>query len=137
VFEEDFLNPGNTSNITATTNNLYIPLRAAYNINISKKLSIIPSLGVCLSHSPNRYSTIETVRNGQVINKRNIESGVDVKYLFGEASLYAGYSFHKLTIMAGPGFKRLLTALNGYGHNHEYLLTADLGIAYRFNQAKK
>jgi|GEM_PF-3728293 hypothetical protein len=130
-FEENFLNPGSTSTINVRSNHFYIPVRAAYTINITRKFSVIPSIGTGLAISTDRSSTIESVDGGQTIRTWETSTKTDLYNLLGEASLYAGFSIGKLTIMAGPGYKRMLTNLNGYTPPIEYLITVDAGISYR------
>jgi hypothetical protein len=90
---------------------IYVPIRAAYQINIGGGLSIVPALGIAPSYN---------VHTGRKFGA------------FADAILLAEYKIGAISITAGASYKHMLSTVSDGGNERFSLLSGDAGILYHF-----
>ncbi|WP_276133292.1 hypothetical protein [Polluticoccus soli] len=107
---------------------LYLPIRVAYQIDLSQRLSVVPAVGIAPSYNTRAKLTMTTAgepdQTNDVLNVKKMGA-------FADASVFLEYRIGAFSAIAGISYKHMISNIVN-GGSRFYLLSADAGILYRF-----
>jgi len=110
--------------------NVAIPVKLGYELHISKKFSVVPSLGSGFTITTKMVSTNEEIPGGGTA----LSAHINTSGLFFNAQTYVRYQLNsRFAFIAGPAFQYIPTRLNVDNFSQDYYtLTFNAGLQYHY-----